>query len=90
MDATPSYETTTVLCAAIVGLAKALEYVAGLLSKRSGNGRSGEKSVEFWENEIRKAAEEGVKRALAERDEQIRRIIREEVEAMRWMRRIDE
>ena len=90
MDATPSYETTTVLCAAIVGLAKALEYAVGLVSKRSGNGRSGEKSVEFWENEIRKAAEEGVRRALAERDEQIRRIIREEVEAMRWMRRIDE
>ena len=101
MDATPSYETTAVLCAAIVALAETLKYVVAKFASK-GNGRSGEKPIEFWEKDIENIVEKVVARVLdarvedavdrsvhqafSSRNEEIRRIIHEEIGSARWRR----
>jgi len=52
--------------------------------RRNGNGnKSGEKPVSFWTQEIAKAVEDGIRKAISGRNEEIRRIIREELNARR-------
>lgn len=40
---------------------------------------SGQKTTEFWQLEIRRIVEEGVREAMRGRNEEIRRILREEL-----------
>ena len=41
---------------------------------------SGEQSIDFWKSEIRKTVQEGIKEEFKSRNEDIRRIVREELD----------
>lgn len=57
-----------------VALAKAVEWLAKALTKRSSNGASGQKSVEFWEKRMGDIVEEAVGKSFRGRNEQVREV----------------
>ena len=75
--------TTAMLVGAIMALAEAIKYLVrsqrDKIAPKDANGESGIKSVEFWRTEIRKAIKEVQAETSAQRKQEIREVIREEI-----------
>jgi hypothetical protein len=75
--------TTALLVGLAVALARAIEWLArAVIAKPHGkaNGSSGAQSPEYWKLEIGDIVERRIHEAMTGRNEEIRRIIREEIQ----------